>query len=71
MIRTFTLTLALMIVATAPAFAQFETGSLLGTITDDSGAVVDGATVTLSNVDTGVTQTRTTDGSGTFEFVTL
>src|SRR5688572_27625732 len=55
----------------APAAAQFETGSIVGTVRDNSGAVVAGATVTLTNVATGVTQARTSDESGIFEFSTL
>ncbi len=46
--------------AASPAWAQFETGAVLGTVRDNSGAVVPGATVTLLNTQTGVTVTRTT-----------
>jgi hypothetical protein len=62
---------ALTLLSAAPAAAQFETASLLGTITDTSGGVIEAADVTLTNVDTGVTQTRTTDAAGAYEFVTL
>jgi hypothetical protein len=55
----------------APAFAQFETASVLGTVRDASGAVVPGATVTLLNVDTGVTQSKPTDADGQYEFFTV
>jgi hypothetical protein len=53
------------------AWAQFDTASVVGTIRDNSGAVVSGATVTLTNVETGVTQTRTTDDTGAYEFATV
>jgi Carboxypeptidase regulatory-like domain/TonB dependent receptor/TonB-dependent Receptor Plug Domain len=53
------------------AWAQFDTASVVGTIRDNSGAIVSGATVTLTNVETGVTQTRTTDDSGAYEFATV
>jgi Carboxypeptidase regulatory-like domain/TonB dependent receptor/TonB-dependent Receptor Plug Domain len=53
--------------APASAFAQFETGSILGTIHDGSGAVVSGATVTVTNVGTGVVSVRTTNGSGDYD----
>ncbi len=55
----------------APASAQFDTATVVGTIRDNSGAVVAGATVTLTNVDTGVSQTRTTDDAGGYEFATV
>ena len=47
-----TLLLALLLVP-APAFAQVETGQIAGTVTDPQGAVVPGATVTVSSRDTG------------------
>jgi len=71
MFRTLILTLILLAAAAAPAAAQFETASILGTITDPSGGVIDGAMVSLTNVDTGVTQVRTSDAAGGHEFVTL
>jgi hypothetical protein len=65
------LALALVLTAAAPAFAQFETASLVGTVTDGSAAVVVGATITVTNTETGVSQTRTTDANGSYEFVTV
>jgi hypothetical protein len=53
------------------AWAQFDTASVVGTIRDNSGAVVAGATVTLTNVETGVTQARTTDDTGGYEFANV
>lgn len=51
-----------------PAFGQATaaTGAIQGTVTDQSGAVVPGATVTVKNVATGQTVTRTTTGSGIY-----
>ena len=54
-----------------PAAAQFETATVLGTVRDKSGAVTPGATVTLLNMDTGVAQTKVTDGKGGYEFFTV
>jgi hypothetical protein len=71
MSRTIACVFALVLLAAPAAFAQFETASLVGTVTDGSGAVVSDAAITLTNTETGVTQTKTTDGSGNFEFVTL
>ena len=48
-----------------PAHAQTVTGAVTGTVTDPSGAVVSGATVTAHNLDTGV-DTRTTSNSTGF-----
>ena len=62
---------AALCLAAAPAFAQFETATVLGTVRDRTGAVVPGATVTLPNLDTGVSQTKVTDGSGNYEFFTV
>ena len=64
-------TLCLSFVMAATAAAQFETATVLGTVRDKSGAVTPGATVTLLNLDTGVTQTKVTDGKGGYEFFTL
>ena len=55
-------TLLLALLASAPAFAQFETASVVGTVRDTSGASVPDATVTLTNTTTGVAATRTTTG---------
>jgi hypothetical protein len=46
--------------------AQVATAALGGTVTDSSGAVVPDATVTLSNVDTGVKTVTRTNGTGVY-----
>src|SRR6476620_3089653 len=53
------------------ASAQFDNASVVGTVRDQSGAVVPDAKVTLTNTATGVSLTRTTTGDGTYEFVTV
>src|SRR5687768_7803535 len=45
---------------------QINTASLLGTVTDPTGAVVSGATVIVENVGTRGSQTTQTDGSGSY-----
>lgn len=47
------------------------TASISGTVTDPSGAVVAGATVTATNIDTGVATTQTTNASGFYSFQSL
>jgi carboxypeptidase family protein len=49
-----------------PAFAQFDTGTIAGTVTDQSGAVVSNAAITVANVGTGITKTLHTDSNGDF-----
>ncbi len=44
------------------------TGALSGTVTDSTGAVVAGATVTLTNTATGQTQTTRTEANGLYGF---
>src|ERR1700728_323745 len=47
------------------------TSSIVGTVSDPQSAVVEGATVTLTNVDTGVRWTKTTTASGDYQFPNL
>src|SRR5882672_4452680 len=57
--------------STLPVFAQ-GVGAIGGTITDSSGAVLPGASVTLSNPGTiGGNQETVTDGRGAFQFLRL
>jgi len=46
--------------------AQVITGTILGTVMDESKATLPGATVTLKNVDTGQTRTLITDQGGVY-----
>src|ERR1700685_3795627 len=49
-----------------PAFSQGNAGRILGTVTDQSGGVVAGATVTVVDTLRGVTRTLTTDDAGEY-----
>ncbi len=52
-------------------WAQMTTGTILGTVTDASGARVPGVKVTITNVGTGVRQTSETNSAGIYVVPTL
>jgi hypothetical protein len=56
----------LALLAATMAHAQFDAGRITGTVFDQSGAVVPNATVTITNVGTGLQKRLTTDSTGTF-----
>ena len=59
---------ALLAAAALPAAAQTSgLGNIAGTVTDSSGAIVAGATVVITNTDTGVSRTLTTTGAGDYQ----
>ncbi|MEO8130699.1 MAG: TonB-dependent receptor, partial [Bryobacteraceae bacterium] len=49
-------------------FAQIDTGAIVGTVRDSSGAAVVKATITLTNAATGVVQTTTSNEAGQYQF---
>ena len=69
--RVLGLLLLAAVLVPCPALAQFDTGAVLGSVRDSTGAVLPGVTVTLLNVATGVTAAKTTDGRGAYEFFTV
>ncbi len=58
--------LTLVAAAPRPADAQFDRGTVSGTVTDQQGGVVPGANVTVTNLATQQSRTTVTDGSGFF-----
>jgi hypothetical protein len=56
---------------TATGMAQTFRGGINGTVTDNSGAVIPNAAVTILNVDTGTTKTAPSSSSGDFLFQDL
>jgi hypothetical protein len=64
----FTVVLAVFLAAvfTTSAFGQQVFGSIVGTVTDASGAAVNNATVTISDQNKGIRVTTTTNESGNF-----
>lgn len=59
-----------MLLATA-AYAQQGRGTIFGTVTDSTGAVVPGATITITNTATNVVTTTVTNDSGYFSMPNL
>jgi len=57
--------------STPYANAQQTLGGITGTVTDTSGAVISGATVTLLGDETKLTRTQTTSSTGSYSFVNL
>lgn len=61
----------ILVVSGATSFAQYDNGSLVGTIHDPSGAAVPNATITITNTATGVSSVVKTSGSGDYEVPSL
>jgi Carboxypeptidase regulatory-like domain/TonB dependent receptor len=62
---------AVLVLCASPASGQYTTASFGGTVVDPNSAVLPQSQVTVRNVDTGFTQTATTDESGAFLFPRL
>ena len=56
---------------TQPLLAQSTTGNITGAVTDSTGAVVTGATVTVVSTETGAERTATTNENGNYSFQQL
>ena len=68
-LRAFMLVVLIGLVSSGVlVFGQGTSGSLAGQITDPSGAVIPGASVTLKNVDTNYPQVEITNSVGTYLF---
>ena len=57
--------------ASSPVAAQGSIGTILGTVSDDTGSVIPGATVTARNIGTGAIQTTTSDDQGRYTIPAL
>ncbi len=65
------LALCVLLLCTSVANAQSDRGSLTGTVTDASGAVVPNARVTVTNIDTSEARETTTSDVGVYNFPQL
>jgi len=68
LLRILFVLLPAILFTTVSAVAQFDTGAVLGTVTDADGALVPGSTITLKNAATGVLASRTANQAGSYEF---
>jgi len=64
-LRVLALTFGVVLFA-ASMFAQSNLGRIIGLVTDQTGAVLPGATVSITDTERGTTRTLTTDGSGQY-----
>jgi hypothetical protein len=62
------LTALAFLASVSPGLAQIETGEITGKVTDNSGAVLPGVTVTLTGPSLIQPQTATTSEAGTYQF---
>jgi hypothetical protein len=69
--RAMVVVLATLLLSHSSVYAQFDSATVLGTITDPSGASVPTATVQLLDPVKGVIVTRQTDGDGNYEFTNV
>src|SRR5215472_17126807 len=70
-LQSVCLGLMLALVTTGLSFSQTVNATLLGNVTDSSGAVVPDAKVTITEVNTGVIRTGQTNESGNYSFTNL
>ncbi|MBK9215067.1 MAG: TonB-dependent receptor [Chloracidobacterium sp.] len=70
-IKTIFSVLFVFVLASAIAYGQSVSGALEGTVMDDKGAVVPGATVTATGVNTAFNQSVVADSNGMYRFPRL
>ncbi|MBI1956165.1 MAG: TonB-dependent receptor [Acidobacteria bacterium] len=65
-VKRLAVILSIVLVSAGMMYAQVTTGTIMGTISDSTGAVIPGATVTIRNTETGISRTATTDAAGRY-----
>jgi hypothetical protein len=61
----------LLSLGVAPLLAQFDTATVLGTVRDESGSVLAGTDVSLTNQGTGISAKTKTDDDGNYNFTNV
>ena len=61
----------LVLLMTSSATAQINTATIVGSVSDQTGALIPGATVTIENVATQAERTAETDGVGNYSIESL
>jgi uncharacterized surface anchored protein len=69
--RSVVLLVTALLLGCTGLFAQTPTGTVTGTVLDSSGAVVPGAEVKATDVDTNVVSEKDTNGDGAFTIINL
>jgi hypothetical protein len=69
--RALFIVVAALLLWSAAASAQSDTALVLGTIKDTQGGVLPGVTITVRNVETGLTRTGVTDETGNYRLPAL
>src|ERR1700737_1867166 len=65
-LRRLLVPLGLVLALSMVASAQFDTGTIVGSVSDPTGAVIPAATITITNVGTSVRKALQTDSAGNF-----
>jgi hypothetical protein len=63
--------IAVALLSTAPAFAQAVNGTIVGNVTDSSGAAIAGARITLTETNTRLSHSGSTNATGAYGFPDL
>jgi hypothetical protein len=70
-VRVLLVSFAAFLASCSLVYSQQSTAAINGTVKDASGAVVEGATISLIDVDTGVARTSVTNSAGNYVFIDI
>ena len=65
------LPVCLVLLLPSIARAQFDSATVLGNVADQQGAAIPGATITLTNLATGIVATTTSEETGAYQFLNV
>src|SRR5512143_4211928 len=69
--RSPIMTILCLLVLAGAAFAQSDRGTITGSVTDQAGAVIPGATIEMKNVNTGAVYQAQSSSTGNYTFSQL